>query len=69
MEEKEIWGAKLCEQYYYLNDCLDVTCEIEAGNYKDNLHWIIGNYFRTYEEAVEASFSITECFMTIHKLI
>lgn len=69
MEEKELWGAELGEYYFYLDECLNIQKDVESGNYKDNILWSVRNYFRTYDKAAEASYSIRECFKTIHEVI
>lgn len=72
--EKLRWRAKEGEEYYYVNSNMEVSsiCRPKDGEYKcdyEGNSYLIGNYFRTYEQAKEAARRMNEDLLKYHEEI
>jgi hypothetical protein len=65
----ERWRAKLVCQYYFLSSSLHIETGNEANDRYDAACFESGNYFRTEEQAEEASRRIKKVLMDYHKEI
>lgn len=54
------WRAKKGEIYHFVTDWGVVIEKLEEGTYPDDIHYEVGNYFRTYEEAKEVCSKFVE---------
>lgn len=64
--EKIKWRAKGGEKYFYVDSRGAIRKEEESGTCDDNNRYEFGNYFRTYEQAVEVANRIKEVSHKYH---
>ena len=48
------WRAELGSRYYYINTCFEVNTVVECGADSDTARHLLGNYFKTEQEAWQA---------------
>ncbi len=61
----ERWRAKKWEEYFYVNADLFITKVVDDG-FGSTQGYLAGNYFKTQEQAEEASKRINKCLMDYH---
>lgn len=61
----ERWTANN-EQYYWFNSTLHIESYTDDRSPTDRFHHASGNYFRTKDQAIEASKRINKCLMDYH---
>lgn len=57
------FGAQLGDPFYYITEDMDIEQEIETGYFRDNIYWVDGNYFETYELAEMVRDEIVKIFI------
>lgn len=53
VEELPLWRAKCDEEYWYIDDDIEVRCTTEELSRKDDARYVGRNYFKTEGEAEE----------------
>lgn len=65
--KKKRWRAEEYKYYYAIDSCLTVGTYAERYRLINNIHFDVGNYFRTEEEAKQAKKLLEETLTKFHE--